>query len=167
MSFKIKKAEQQELDEIQELVNSAVCEMESNQIMQWDDLYPTREDFEQDIKEENLYVGYLNGELAVIFALNQEAEDAYKTASWESPQKSFCVIHRLCVHSKYQNCGIAMKTMEFIEEIVLKKGIEAIRLDVFSENPYALKLYSKCGFKQVGNAQWRKGEFYLMEKYLE
>lgn len=56
--------------------------------------------------------------------------------------------------------------MHFIETSVKEKGIEAVRLDVFSQNPYALRLYQKCGYQEVGTVQWRKGIFYLMEKYL-
>lgn len=44
--------------------------------------------------------------------------------------------------------------------------INAIRLDVFSQNPFALKLYEKCGYAKTGTVNWRKGIFYLMEKYL-
>ena len=58
-------------------------------------------------------------------------------------------------------------TMDFIEKVLMEKGIEAIRLDVFSKNPYALKLYEQCGFRKTGEANWRKGKFYLMEKYLK
>jgi ribosomal protein S18 acetylase RimI-like enzyme len=43
-------------------------------------------------------------------------------------------------------------------------GIDTIRLDVFTLNPYALKMYEKSGYIKVGFAHWRKGEFYLMEK---
>lgn len=40
------------------------------------------------------------------------------------------------------------------------------RLDAFTENPFALKLYDNLGYSRVGYADWRKGRFYLMEKYL-
>ena len=56
--------------------------------------------------------------------------------------------------------------MEHIEKTLKAQGIEAVRLDAFTKNPYALKLYERCGYHNVGMAHWRKGDFYLMEKYL-
>ena len=161
-----RKAQIKDLDKIEILIKSAIYEMESHNIMQWDDLYPVKEDFEQDIKKEHLYVGCIDNEIAVVFALNQEFDDAYKDGNWKALDKSFFVVHRLCVNPKYQKKGIAINTMQFIEKILMNEGVEAIRLDVYSENPYALKLYNKCGFINVGKAEWRKGTFYLMEKIL-
>lgn len=44
--------------------------------------------------------------------------------------------------------------------------LEAIRLDVFSRNPYSQRLYARAGYVQTGIADWRMGRFYLMEKYI-
>lgn len=41
---------------------------------------------------------------------------------------------------------------------------ESVRLDVFSKNPYAIRLYENNSYEKRGNVCWRKGEFYLMEK---
>lgn len=76
------------------------------------------------------------------------------------------VIHRLCVNPVYQNRGIAAQTLSHIEEELQKSGIKAVRLDVFSKNPFALSLYLGNGYEKVGFADWRKGSFYLMEKLL-
>lgn len=56
--------------------------------------------------------------------------------------------------------------MLIIEDILQKEGIRSIRLDVFSQNPYALKMYEALGYQKVGGASWRKGLFYLLEKKL-
>lgn len=52
------------------------------------------------------------------------------------------------------------------EEDALSMGFQAIRLDAFSENPFALKLYGNRGYSRAGYADRRKGRFYLMQKYL-
>ena len=62
--------------------------------------------------------------------------------------------------------GIAKTTLSHIEQELWKSNIEAVRLDAFSENPFALSLYQKAGYEKVGVADWRKGRFYLMEKRL-
>ena len=65
----------------------------------------------------------------------------------------------------FQNQGIAGWTLKHIEEQLTEWGIHAIRLDAFTENPYAIKLYEKMGYAKVGTVDFRKGRFYLMEKY--
>ena len=66
----------------------------------------------------------------------------------------------------YQKCGVGSKTVKYIEDKVKLKGIESIRLDTFTLNPYSLRMYDKLGYKKVGMVHWRKGDFYLMEKRL-
>lgn len=166
MEILYRQAVTDDLDAIEQLAQQAVKEMVSQGIDQWDELYPVREDFEQDIQSGQMSLGILGGEIAVIYTINRECEPEYEGAEWESPDKPYCILHRLCVNPIFQNQGIARQTMEYIEREAAAKGEQAIRLDVFSQNPHALNLYQKCGFKKVGTARWRKGEFYLMEKYL-
>lgn len=166
MDIRYRQAELSDLDGIVSLAGQAVVRMVSQKIDQWDELYPIREDFEQDINRGQLTVGMLGRKIAVIYTINGECEPEYESAEWKSPDKSYCILHRLCVNPLFQNRGIARQTMEYIEREAAAKGIQAIRLDVFSQNPHALKLYQNCGYKKVGTARWRKGLFYLMEKYL-
>ncbi|WP_054742118.1 GNAT family N-acetyltransferase [Cellulosilyticum ruminicola] len=155
-----------DLDEIELLVDDAIEEMKKHGINQWDDLYPIREEFEDDIKKGQLFVGLIEGKISVIYTLNNEADAAYEDGKWQEPQKSYNVIHRLCVNPKFQNQKVAKRTMTHIEESISAEGVQAIRLDIYSLNPYALKLYTSCGYTKVGEVKWRKGLFYLMEKYM-
>ncbi len=156
----------EDLDDIEDLVRQAVRNMEQQGINQWDDMYPIGEDFQKDIEEQNLFVGTYEGKIVAICTLNKEVDEEYEKGLWENPKEDFLAIHRLCVNPTFQNMGIAKNTMKFIEKIAVSKEIRAIRLDVFSKNPYALKLYNAFGYINVGTVQWRKGKFFLMEKYL-
>ena len=165
MQIEYRFAKAEDLNEIEILIQNAVQKMEAENIHQWDEIYPTVEDFASDINEGNLYAGTIDGKIAVVFALNQESDEQYANGKWQFPEKEYFVIHRLCVNPEFQNRGVAKNTMTEIENILLKKNVHAIRLDVFSENPYSLKLYAKCGYTKTGETEWRKGKFYLMEKY--
>lgn len=156
----------EDLPEIVELVKAAIVHMDSCGIMQWDEIYPTAEDFASDISEGQLCVGTVNGNIVVTYTLSLLSDEAYSNGKWRMPEKSYIVLHRLCVRPNVQNLGIAQRTMRHIEQQVIRLGIDAIRLDVFSQNPFAMKLYQRCGYTEVGTAIWRKGTFYLMEKYL-
>ncbi len=166
MKINFRKADLTDIDEIMILINNAILNMEKGNIYQWDNLYPTKEDFENDIRKKYLEVGEINGIIAVIYSINKCSDEQYKKGKWEFSDDSFCVIHRLCVNPDFQNTGIARKTLKHIEATQKEIGIKSIRLDVFTQNPYALSLYEHYGYKNVGYADWRKGKFLLMEKCL-
>lgn len=166
MTIDYRTADGKDLEEIVLLVQNAIRRMEDNNIHQWDELYPAAEDFENDIKNGDLYVGTIDEEIAVVFALNRECDEDYKNGEWVHPEKSYYVIHRLCVNPAFQNRGVAARTMHYIEDMLKDRGIQAIRLDVFCNNPYSQKLYAGAGYAKTGTVEWRKGKFYLMEKYI-
>lgn len=159
-------AKESDIDKICSLIENAVIEMESNQIFQWDSLYPTKADFLDDIQKQQLFIGLSDNDILVIYALNKDCDKEYINGAWKYPDSKYHIIHRLCVNPKYQNRGIAKNTLLHIEKELREKGIETIRLDVFSNNPFALSLYQNSGYEKVGSADWRKGRFYLMEKHL-
>lgn len=166
MQIEYRMAESKDLEEIWKLVQNAVNTMIQQNILQWDEIYPNEEVLRQDIEKKELYVGIYDKQIAVLYVINQECEEEYKNGNWKHDEKSFCVIHRLCVNPIFQNRGIGRTTMQYIEKEVSSMGFQAIRLDAFTENPFALKLYDNLGYSRVGYADWRKGRFYLMEKYL-
>ena len=154
-----------DLTQIATMIQQAITHMEEHGIYQWDEFYPIIDDFKSDIEKGQLFIGLCDKQIAVIYTLNKECDEAYKNGQWKDEQAAFCVIHRLCVNPAFQNYGVATRTMGHIEETLAAKGIHAIRLDVFLENPFALRLYENFGYRTVGTAHWRKGNFFLMEKY--
>ena len=166
MEISYRVASVDDLDDILQLVENAIKQMERENIHQWDSIYPTKEDFSNDIRKNELYIGIINKKIVVVYALNKECDEQYQNGEWQYIGDNFNVIHRLCVSPDFQKKGIAHSTLLHIESELDSLGIKAIRLDVFCENPYALKLYSNNGYHKVGNAHWRKGEFLLMEKLL-
>ncbi len=159
-------AQEKDIASIMHLVASAVAEMENRGIFQWDDLYPAEEVFLSDIRNGWLYAGMQDTEIAVIYAISRECDEQYTNGNWKYPGSEYRVLHRLCVDPRFQNRGIAKETLRHIEEELRENGVETVRLDVFCNNPYALALYRRSGYEQVGTALWRKGTFYLMEKHL-
>ena len=159
-------ADERDIESICDMVASAIEEMESRCIFQWDKLYPNREDFLSDIQNKDLFVGILDDRISVMFTINKECDEQYNNGAWRYPDSEYRVIHRLCVDPMYQNRGIARETLGYIENVLRDAGIESIRLDVFCDNPAALSLYRNSGYEEVGTAQWRKGMFFLMEKHL-
>ena len=108
-----RKANVCDIDEISVFVDEAKSVMEKQGIFQWDEIYPLKEDFADDETNGQLYVGEMDGKIA------------------------------------------------------LKNGNSSIKLDAFTQNPIALSMYEKLGYKVKGYADWRKGKFVLMEKVLK
>ena len=157
----------QDLEEIFEIFQAAIDNMNRNGIPQWDEKYPTREDLEADIRRGELYLGLENSRIAAVYVLNQRCDPEYADGQWNYPEDTYYIIHRLCVNPVFQNHGIAVQAIQHIEQELVLQGIQSIRLDAFTLNPYALRLYDKLGYSIVGHADWRMGRFYLMEKHLE
>lgn len=162
----VRKATIQETDEIFTFVKAAVERMEEQGIPQWDELYPTQEDFIQDAKSNQLYIAIVDEKPAACFTLNKNCDEEYKNGSWDYTGDDYCVIHRLCVNPEFQNRGLGTEICNEIEKLARQGGAKSIKLDCFTQNPYSLRMYKKLGYSQVGFADWRKGRFVLMEKIL-
>ena len=160
-------AEKSDIDDVVKLVKAAIVQMEADGIYQWDDIYPAKEDFINDIEKKSLYLAIDSKKLAAIYVISAESDEAYKNAVWENNDESAYILHRFCVSPDYQNKGIGKEVLAHIETQIYEMGYKSIRLDVFTENPYAQKLYRKSGYIVRGYADWRKGRFELMEKKIE
>lgn len=164
--MKMRKAELEDLNIIIEIFRNAINAMDDNNIHQWDEIYPTSTILEQDILKKQMYVGIKDDTIVSVVVVNNEFDDQYKNGNWQYDNKKFVVVHRVCVNPIYQNQKIGKNTMIMIEDLLQKEGIQSIRLDAFSLNPYALKMYETLGYQKVGETNWRKGLFYLFEKKL-
>jgi len=164
--IRIRKAITKDINTVVDIFRNAINVMDQNGISQWDDIYPDEKILSEDIQNNQMFVGEIGDKIVSVFVLNQECDEEYKNGNWKYKQSSFAVVHRLCVTANFQNMGVGTKTMNIIEEMLKKNNIESIRLDAFSLNPYAIKMYETLGYMSVGEATWRKGLFYLYEKKL-
>ena len=155
-----------DLPEVLRLFQAATKHMDEQGIPQWDEVYPNREVLSEDISRGELTVGRIGGKIACVFVLSARHDDEYAQGRWRYPESRFCVLHRLCVHPDFQHRRIAARAMDFIEDALRESGFETIRLDAFSQNPYALRLYESRGYEKIGEVRFRKGLFYLYEKKL-
>lgn len=117
--------------------------MEEKGIHQWDAIYPTKEDFANDIINSTLYTVTEGAQLIAIYTINTEYNPEYLNTKWTYNGEMTYIIHRLCVSPEVQNRGIGKIVLNHIENQLQNIGVESVRLDVFSENPYAIRLYEK------------------------
>jgi GNAT superfamily N-acetyltransferase len=156
----------EDINVIDKMFKKAIENMIKNNILQWDEIYPNRNILENDIIKKQMYKIIFDNNIISTFVLTKEYDKEYSNCKWKYNGNNFMILHRLCVNIEYQNNGFGTKTILYAEEYLKNNGTESIRLDAFSKNPLALELYNKLGYKRVGEANWRKGLFYLFEKML-
>ena len=167
MEMEFRTATIDDLDALVALYGAATQDMLRQGIDQWDEYYPDREILTEDVESGDMTLGLLDGEPACAWVVNREYEPEYVSGAWEHTGGDFCVLHRLCVNPELQGRGLARQAMARMEKNALDKGFDSVRLDVFSQNLHAQRLYERLGYKRTGEVRFRKGIFYLMEKGLQ
>ena len=153
-----------DFDDVWDVFQCATRQMCTLRIFQWDDIYPSQKDIRDDIENGHMYLLTEGDAVLSVVTLNTQQDEVYQTAAWEGQNPA--VIHRLCVHPRFWNKGAGRQTMVFAEQQLMNSGFDSVRLDAFSQNPSALALYERMGYKRKGEVRFRKGLFYLYEKLL-
>ena len=166
MELEFRRAGTDDLDALVALYGAAAQDMREKGIDQWDEYYPDREILAEDVESGDMTLGLLDGRLACAWVVNREYEPEYELGAWEHTEGDFCVLHRLCVNPQLQGRGLARQAMARMEKNARDQGFDSVRLDVFSQNLHAQRLYERLGYRRTGEVRFRKGIFYLMEKKL-
>ena len=113
-----------------------------------------------------MYLAFSDEKLAAMYVISGECDEQYSNGKWEYDADKAYVLHRFCVSPRFQNRGIGKAVLLHIEDQIRDMGYASVRLDTFTENPFAQRLYLHNGYVSRGYANWRKGKFDLMEKKL-
>jgi len=143
---KIKLAKLCDLDRVKEIAEACAKKMIEDNIFQWNENYPSKEIFREDIKNNSLFVARINSEIVGCIMLSSYKDDVYKNVKWISEDNNNLYIHRLAVHPRFQKKGIARKMMEYAEAFAKSKNHKSIRLDTFSKNYRNNKFYKLRGY---------------------
>lgn len=143
-------------------------DMHSKGINQWFDYYPNIEIVNSDINNKTAYIIKKDNKCIAAITLNEEQEPEYRQINWHKSNGRTLVVHRLAVHPAYQNQGHAKRLMLFAEEFAVQNGYTSIRLDTLCANRYAISLYEKLGYQNLGEVFFPQRDlpFACMEKVL-
>lgn len=148
---KIKLAKLCDLDRVKEIAEACAKKMIEDNIFQWNENYPSKEIFREDIKNNALFVASINSEIVGCIMLSSYKDDVYKNVKWISEDNNNLYIHRLAVHPRFQKKGIARKMMDYAEAFAKSKNHKSIRLDTFSKNHRNNKFYKLRGYIKLGD----------------
>ncbi len=165
--IKIRKATENDLDEIMEIISEVQDEMKKDNNPQWnkEDDYPNRNKFLSDINNNALYV-YEDKIIKGFMAITIDQGD-YNDLLKTSNKKAY-VLHRLAIKKEYRNEGIASKLFQFAESLAKENNIELLKGDTEKSNIKMNKLFNKLGFVQKGEFEYDDypGHYNYYEKEL-
>lgn len=149
-----------------QLVQDCVAAMRAAGIEQWDEVYPNAEVIAHDIEAQTLAVLCEDGAIIGCITLDTNPDPLWQGMNWSADSEPAAAVHRLMVHPSQQGRGYAKTLMQHAEQAAMDQGCRSIRLDTFLQNPAALALYPRLGYRRTGTALMRKGEFAVFEKIL-
>ncbi len=152
----IRIANKDDLDGLKKLFEEVVNDLNNIKKidMLWNDEYPFCK-FEQDILNKEMYVIENENEIIGSFVISDCYDTEYDNIEWKSNNKKYFYLNRLAILPTEQGKGYAKKAMEFIENYAINNNYEAIRLTVYENNIYAIKLYEKFGFEKIEKGYWQ------------
>jgi len=154
-------------DDLLALVTACIEGMRAQQIEQWDEQYPNAIAIDRDLAQGTAYVGLWGDTLVAMVVVNEYQDAEYTEVAWQWTDGSVAVVHRLMVHPQAEGRRLAREMMAFAEQLAADQGHSIIRLDAFSLNPRALRLYHALGYRDAGTIRLRKGVFQCFEKRLD
>lgn len=146
----IRHAKISEIADILTITRACAVKMQENGIFQWNEHYPKKEAFVNDVKCNELYVKELNGKIIGAIVISTHMDDEYIPIKWLTPSGNNTYIHRVCIHPDYQGKGFAQEMMDFAEDCSRKNGFTSVRLDTFSQNKRNQRFYEQRGYQKLG-----------------
>ncbi|MGL5479065.1 MAG: GNAT family N-acetyltransferase [Clostridium sp.] len=165
--MKLRKATRDDLKNFEDILNR-VLEVGKITGLNWTKNYPRKIHFEEDLKNDELYVLEDNKEIIGAVCLNDKYDINYNKINF-SYSKRALLIHRLMIDGKFSNKGYGKKMIREIEKFALDNGYDSIKLDTNEKNKIAQKLYFGSGYIKKGmmNLEGKEGNYIALQKILK
>ncbi len=154
-----------EIPDILKITRACALNMSDNGIHQWNEHYPSKDAFENDIDRNELYVLEENSKIIGTIVISTHMDQEYQPIKWLTENKNNIYIHRLSVHPENQGKGYAQKMMTFAENYAKQKNYSSVRLDTFSQNKRNQKFYEARGYKKLGDIYFPKQSIHPFHCY--
>lgn len=166
MNSTIRLATSADAETLLALVRDCVAAMRAAGIEQWDEVYPNAETIARDTDVGTLHVLCEDESIIASVTIDSKLDPLWQGMDWSADSEPAAAVHRLMVHPTRQGRGLAKLLMLHAENVARSQGCRSIRLDSFLQNPAAMALYPRLGYRHTGTAMMRKGEFAGFEKLL-
>lgn len=156
-----------DIQRIMTIVDETIVSMQKFKNLQWNHGYPSKNIFENDIRNENIYV-YDELNVCVAFiVVDMNEPEPYFGLNWRSDLPHLN-IHRFAVSSEHRKKGIASKLLDYTDTIASLKQLKYIKVDTNSKNIPMIKLLKKHKYKETDRVYFRNipDEFICFDKLL-
>lgn len=165
----IRKATLNDIDQIMSITKACASFMIDKNIFQWNEHYPSRTAFENDVNRNELYVLEVENKVNGCVVISTLMDKEYVPIQWLTPNDNNIYIHRLAIHPNYQGKGLAQQLMGFAEIYAKENKFDSVRLDTFSQNTRNQKFYELRGYQKLSSIYFPKQSehpFYCYELVL-
>ena len=157
MNIELKPAVMSDLDIIRNLYYKLLDSSEIySTILRWKKgVYPSDTDWIPYIKNNEMYLTLLDGDLVGAVVLTKSQTKEYQNIPWQISvtDNEVSVIHLLAIDPEQQGKGLATVILDEAIKNAIAMKKRAVRLDAISTNIPAQKLYEKYGFINCGTQQ--------------
>jgi len=121
-------------------------------------IYPAEDELKRHVLSRELLLGLEGGGLAAALVLLEHEDEEYRDAPWQYPEASnrVCVWHLFAVSPVYRGRHMGKDMLSRVLRLCRQRGFRAVHLDVTKGNDAAERLYTRLGFRFVGE----RGVFY-------
>ena len=162
MEYIIKRAELEDLKDINNILNERCNWIKEKGINQWSENYTKKyneEYFKTQMQENYLYVAKESDDTVGVMLLKKE-DPVY----WKNDDGKGLYLHHLA--TKIGHTGLGKQMAHFAKEETLAHGKEWLRLDCSTDNQGLNDYYKKHGFSNVGNGHIEGYNFNLWQKHI-
>jgi len=148
--MEIKLAQNADFDQIWNIYVACRNDMLAQNIMQWNENYPTHDLIQSSIDTRSVYALFDGTQIIGAITVDEEQDGQYVNIGWTHKEDVPMVIHRLVVLPEHQKNGYAQQLMDFAETHAKESGYPSIRLDAYSQNQRIQDFYKRRGYQTRG-----------------
>ena len=165
--MEIRKGVTEDIDSIMSIVGQVVAEMAAYGNFQWTSEYPTAHRFQQDIKNQSLFVAVKNRAVLGFIVVDRIEPSEYASVAWNREDPA-CVIHRFAVRGGARRHGIASILEAHACELARKSGLHYLKTDTNSSNQGMQGFLKSRNYRYTGDVFFAKctNAFYCYDKSL-
>lgn len=151
-------AQPRHLEEICVIMEQARAQLRRLGLDQWQKGYPSREVWEQDIRDRAAWLAAEGEQVLGAFMFQTAPEEAYDVidGSWLT-RRPYASIHRVCVRDGSKGRGVAGAMFAHGFELARQAGFDSVRIDTHPENRPMRRALEKAGFVLCGTIRLVRG----------
>lgn len=152
----IRQAKENDINRLIDLYMACIRDLDAHKIFQWNDKYPSSRTITDQVEAGSQFLYEVEGDLVGAVCLNQEQAKEWARVNWWPARSAdkILIIHGLVVSPMHQGKGYGQSLLELSERYARDMGYLGLRLDAFSENLIARKLYEKNHYTKVGEVDF-------------